>query len=66
MDRIVALLWSLWKTRNSKIFRNESSSPGMSITSKTCKCRMPHKTQTITTIPSIAIIQPAGASNHGG
>ena len=23
LDRIVALLWSTWKTRNSKVFRNE-------------------------------------------
>jgi len=25
VDKIVTLLWSIWKTRNSKIFRNEIS-----------------------------------------
>ena len=24
LDRVVAFLWSLWKTRNNKIFRNET------------------------------------------
>lgn len=27
LDRIVPLLWSIWKTRNQKVFRNETSSP---------------------------------------
>lgn len=31
MARLVALLWSLWKTRNSIVFRNETSTPGMSL-----------------------------------
>jgi len=31
MDRIITLLWSIWKTRNNKIFRNETSSPGLSL-----------------------------------
>ena len=31
MDRVVALLWSIWKTRNGKVFRNEPSSPGLSL-----------------------------------
>jgi len=31
MDRIIALLWSKWKTRNSVEFRNESSNPGITL-----------------------------------
>ena len=31
MDRIVVLLWSIWKIRNNKIFRNETSSPRLSL-----------------------------------
>jgi len=27
MYRIVALIWSIWKTRNNEIFRNETSNP---------------------------------------
>lgn len=29
MDRILAFLWSIWKNRNNKIFRNEPCSPGL-------------------------------------
>jgi len=32
MDRVVALLWSIWKTRNGTVFRNETPNPGLTLT----------------------------------
>ena len=37
MDRVVALLWSIWKTRNNKVFRKFKSS-NHSFESKKSKC----------------------------
>jgi len=31
MDRVVAILWSIWKTRNSVVFRNENSNQGITL-----------------------------------
>ena len=32
MDRLVALLWSIKKTRNNMVFRSEASNPGVTLT----------------------------------
>ena len=31
MDRIISLLWSIWKIRNGAVFRNTSPNPGLTL-----------------------------------
>ena len=31
MDRVIALLWSIWKMQNGTVFQNEMPNPGLTL-----------------------------------
>ena len=68
MDRVVALFWSIWKTRNNKVFRDELPPPMITLIRAkkvSAEWRIRHKFTTHS-IHHSTNIQPPGVRRHAG